>query len=74
MIDLFNPSIGDYVLKRYAGMWERRLGFKVSDCTLTISSRSQAVGICLARQIHLRCTNKRRETFADVSGVYFSAL
>ena len=81
MIDLFNPSIGDYVLKRYAGdVRALRLGFQsLGTVRSTITLRSlQADRYLSVAETNSICDAliKRlaEDNFADVSAAYISAL
>lgn len=81
MIDLFNPSIGDYVLKRYAGDVDAlRIGFqslRTIRSTITLRSlqgdrhltEADAKSICDAL-----ISNLAESEFNDVSVAYVSAL
>lgn len=81
MIDLFNPSIGDYVLKRYAGdVSALRLGFqslRTLRSTITLRSlqgdrhlsEAEAKSIC-----DVLIDNLADSKFNDVSVEYVSAL
>lgn len=81
MIDLFNPSIGDYVLKRYAGdVGSLRLGFlSLRTLRSTITLRSlQADRHLSEEETRIICdaliNNLVENEFSDVSVEYLSAL